>query len=71
VGNIAGLLVIVLGVAMMVFAAIRSPEAALDINVKEVRPGPRARLDITLATLLLMLAAILLVYLMCTILSFG
>jgi putative membrane protein len=69
VGNITGLLLIVLGGAMIVFAAIRFRKTALDIDAKEVRPGPGARLDITLATLLLLLGATLFVYLVYTVIS--
>jgi len=69
VGNIAGLLLIVLGSAMMVFAATRFRKTALDIDAKEVRPGPGARLDITLAALLLLLGATLFVYLVYTVIS--
>jgi len=69
VGNIAGLLLIVLGGAMMVFAAIPFRQTALDINAKEVRPGPGERLDITLAALLTVLGATLFVYLAYTVLS--
>jgi len=54
VGNIAGLLLIVLGSAIMVFAAIRFRKTALDIDAKEVRPSSGARLDITRATPLLL-----------------
>ena len=63
VGNIAGLLLIVLGSAMMAFAAIRFRKTTRDIDAKEVRPGPGERLDITLVSLLLLLGAILFVYL--------
>jgi putative membrane protein len=66
VGNIAGLLLIVLGGVVMVFAAIRFRKTTLDIDAKEVRPGPGERLDITLVALLLLLGAILFVYLMYT-----
>jgi putative membrane protein len=66
VGNIAGLLLIVLGGVVMAFAAIRFRKTTLDIDAKEVRPGPGERLDITLVALLLLLGAILFVYLMYT-----
>ena len=51
VGNIAGLLLIVLGGVVMAFAAIRFRETTRDIAVEEVRPGPGERLDITLVAL--------------------
>jgi putative membrane protein len=69
VGTVAGLSLILLGGTMMVFAAIRFRKTALDIDAEEVRPGPGARLDITLAALLLLLGAILFVYLMYTIIN--
>ena len=69
VGNIAGLLLIVLGGVMMVFAAIRFRKTALDIGAKEVRPGPGARLDFTLVMLLLLLGATLFVYLVYTVIG--
>jgi putative membrane protein len=69
VGNTAGLLLIVLGGAMMVFAAVRFRKTSLDIDAKEVRPGPGTRLDISLTTLLFLLAAILFVYLSYTVID--
>ena len=69
VGDIAGLLLIVLGGAMMVFAAIRFRKTALDIDARDMRPGPGTLLDITLATLLFLLGAILFVYLSYTVIS--
>jgi hypothetical protein len=56
----------VLGGVVMAFAAIRFRKTTLDIDAKEVRPGPEERLDITLVALLLLLGAILFVYLMYT-----
>jgi putative membrane protein len=69
VGDIAGLLLIVLGGAMMVLAAVRFRQTTLDIDAKEVRPGPGTGLDIILATLLFLLGAILFVYLSYTVIS--
>ena len=66
VGNIAGMLLIVLGGVTMAFAAIRFRRTTRDIDAKEVRPGPGERLDFTLVTLLLLLGAILFVYLLYT-----
>ena len=66
VGNIAGLLLIVLGGVVMGFAAIRFRKTTLDIDAKEMRPGPGERLDITLVSLLLLLGTILFVYLVYT-----
>jgi putative membrane protein len=67
VGNLAGFLLVVLGGAMMVFAAIRFRKTALDIEAKEVRSGPGERLDITLVSLLLLLGTTLFVYLVYTV----
>jgi inner membrane protein YidH len=67
IGTVAGLLLIVLGAAMLVFAAIRFRKTTLDINAKELRPGPGDRLDVTLVMLLLALGAILFVYLVYTV----
>jgi putative membrane protein len=69
VGDISGLLLIVLGGAMMVLAAVRFRKTTLDIDAKEVRPGPGTGLDIILATLLFLLGAILFVYLSYTVIS--
>jgi len=69
VGDIAGLLLIVLGGAMMVLAAVRFRKTTLDIDAKEVRLGPGTGLDIILATLLFLLGAILFVYLSYTVIS--
>jgi putative membrane protein len=63
VGTGAGLLLIVLGGAMLALAAIRFRRTMLDIDAADRRPGPGTRLDITLVTLLLVLGAILFVYL--------
>jgi putative membrane protein len=68
-GDIAGLLLIVLGGAMMALAALRFRTTALDIDASEVRPGPGTRLDIILAALLFLLGAILFVYLSYTVIS--
>jgi putative membrane protein len=69
VGDIAGSLLIVLGGAMMVLAAVRFRKTTLDIDAKEVRLGPGTGLDIILATLLFLLGAILFVYLSYTVIS--
>ena len=63
-GRVAGLLLIVLGGVMMALAAIRFRKTTLEIDAKEVRPGPGALLDITLVALLLLLGTILFVYLL-------
>jgi putative membrane protein len=66
VGNIAGLVLIMLGGVVMALAAIRFNKTTRDIDAKEVRPGPGEWLDITLVTLLLLLGAILFLYLVYT-----
>jgi len=63
------LLLIVLGGAMMVLAALRFRKTTLDIDAKEVRLGPGMQLDVILATLLFLLGAILFVYLAYTVIS--
>jgi putative membrane protein len=63
------LLLIVLGGAMMLLAAVRFRKTTLDIDAKEVRLGPGTGLDIILATLLFLLGAILFVYLSYTVIS--
>jgi putative membrane protein len=69
VGNIAGLLLIALGSATMVLAIIRFRKTALDIDSIEKRPGTGARMDVTLAGLLVMLGVALFVYLSYTLIS--
>jgi putative membrane protein len=69
VGTVAGLLLILLGGAMMALAAIRFRRTVLDIDAADRRPGPGTRLDIALVTLLLVLGAILFVYLAYTAVS--
>ena len=54
---------------MMALAAIRFRKTTFDIDAKEVRPGPGARLDITLVALLLVLGTILFAYLVYTVTS--
>jgi putative membrane protein len=67
VGDIAGLLLIVLGGVVLALAAVR--KTALEIDAEEVRPGPGTWLDITLVALLLLLGTILFVYLVYTVVS--
>lgn len=69
VGNVAGLLLIVLGGAMMVLAIIRFRKTALDIESQDIRPDTGAWLDITLASLLVLLGATLFVYLAYTVIT--
>jgi putative membrane protein len=69
VGNIAGLLLIVLGGATMILAIIRFRQTALDIDSKDTRPGTGDRIDVILAVLLDILGAALFVYLSYTLIS--
>jgi putative membrane protein len=69
VGNIAGLLLIALGGAVMVLAIIRFRHTALDIDSAETRPGSGDRMDVILGVLLVILGAALFVYLSYTLIS--
>ncbi len=69
VGNVAGLLLILLGGAMMVIATLRFRKVALDIDAKDLRPGTGARMDFALVGLLVLLGTVLFVYLMYTVVS--
>jgi len=69
VGDIAGLLLIALGGAIMVLAIIRFRHTALDIDSAETRPGSGDRMDVILAVLLVILGAALFVYLSYTLIS--
>ena len=69
VGNIAGLLLLVLGGATMILAIIRFRQTALDIDSKDTRPGTGDRMDVILAALLVILGAALFVYLSYTLIS--
>jgi putative membrane protein len=63
VGDIGGLVLIVLGGVVMALSAIRFRKTTRDIDAREVRPGPGERLDVTLVSLLVLLGAILFLYL--------
>jgi putative membrane protein len=69
VGNIAGLLLIALGAAVMLLAIVRFRKTALDIDSIEKRPGTGERMDVILVLLLLMLGIALFVYLSYTMIS--
>jgi len=69
VGNIAGLVLIGLGCATLVLAIVRFRKTARDIDSPEARQDTGARLDVTLAGLLVMLGAVIFVYLAYTTLS--
>ena len=69
VGNIAGLLLILLGGATMTLAVIRFRKTAIDIDSDDIRPGTGDRTDIVLAGLLVLLGSALFVYLAYTVIS--
>src|SRR5215469_9778017 len=52
IGTTAGMLLIVLGGAIMAFATIRFRKTSIAIDAHDVRPGPGTGLDLTLVTLL-------------------
>jgi len=61
--NWAGLAFIVLGVAMIVLAAVRFTRTAKDIETEAEVPGPGSRFDLALALLVGLLGASLFLYL--------
>lgn len=65
-GHVAGLVLILLGMAMIFVAAIRFARNARDIDQEKVIPGTGSRVDFALAALLILLAGALLFYLMHT-----
>ncbi len=67
VGDIAGLLLILLGGAMMVVATMRFRQVARDIDAADVRPGRGTRMDIILVMLLLGLGGTLFAFLIYTV----
>ena len=62
-GGIAGLVLIVLGAAMVGIAALRFMRTAKNIDRTDQRPGTGSRIDIALAALLLLLGCALFFYL--------
>jgi len=67
VGDVAGLLLILLGGAMMVVATMRFRQVATDIDAAETRPGRGTRIDVTLVMLLLALGGTLFAFLLYTV----
>jgi putative membrane protein len=67
VGNFAGLLLIVLGGAIMVTATLRYRQVAKDIDAPEPRSSRDTRQEVVLALLLLGLGSTLFAYLLYTI----
>lgn len=62
-GNIVGLVLIVLGTTMVAVAMLRFLRDAKAIDSEEMHSQPRSRIDIALATLLVLLGGALFVYL--------
>ncbi len=62
IGDATGLLLILLGGAMIVLAAIRFRSAALHIDSRQMQPGTGTRMDLMLVGLLVLLGAALFVY---------
>jgi putative membrane protein len=62
-GHVAGLVLIVLGIAMIPVAAVRFMRTAKEIDAAVTHPGTGSRVDLALAVLLVLLAAGLLFYL--------
>lgn len=63
VGIIAGLVLIIAGVAMVVLATLRFIRTARQIDSDEIVPGTGSRIDIALAALLTLLGTALFFYL--------
>ena len=66
-GNVAGLLLILLGGAMVVVAAVRFRKASVDIDSRQTQPGSGTRMDLLLVSLVVLLGAALFVYLCYTV----
>jgi putative membrane protein len=62
-GHLAGLVLIVLDIAIIPVAVMRFMRTAREIDVAETHPGTGSRFDLALAALLVLLAAGLLFYL--------
>jgi putative membrane protein len=63
-GQVAGLVLIVSGIAMIVLATLRFARTSRQIDDDKIWPGTGSRLDIALAALLALLGIALFVYLM-------
>ena len=68
-GNIAGLILMGLGGVTIIVALVRFRKTAREIDSAQVLPGSGERLDIALATLLVILGTALFVYLSYTVVS--
>jgi|SRR5579871_2429513 len=62
-GHIAGLVLIVLGMAMIFVASVRFWRTAKEIDDEQTHPGTGSRVDLALAALIIFLAGALLFYL--------
>jgi putative membrane protein len=62
-GRVAGLVLIVTGVAMVVLAGVRFVKTAKEIDAAAIMPGTGSRLDIALTALLALLGVALFFYL--------
>jgi len=62
-GHVAGLVLVVLGISMILVAAVRFARNAREIDDPKTFPGTGSRVDLALAALLIMLVAALLFYL--------
>jgi putative membrane protein len=69
VGNVAGLILIVLGAIMIVLSTWRFRRTAAAIDSPDTQAGPGERIDFLLAGLLTMLGSALFVYLAYTVIS--
>jgi len=69
--NIAGLTLIVLGIVMIVVAALRFRRTSVEIDAPSVMPGVSDRFDLSLALLLVLLSGGLLFYLAQTLANTG
>ncbi len=68
VGDVAGLLLILLGGAMMAVATVRFREIAWEIDAVETMPAGGRRLDMAMVGMLLLLGGTLFAYLLYTVL---
>ncbi len=68
VGNFAGLLLLLLGGAMMLLATFRFRQIGIDIDAAEIRPARGTGIDVALVLLLLALGGTLFGFLLYTVL---
>jgi putative membrane protein len=62
-GNVAGLVLIVLGIVMVAIAAIRFLITTKNIDCEDLQHGAGSRIDVALATLLVLIGSALFIYL--------